>query len=298
MPKFGVSIYSVNPKLASGEWTPEDCIRWMAEQGAEVIEMVPFNIDFLGDPSVIDRCKNAAAAAGVRIENFSLNANFLQLTDEEYLAALERARKYIDVAGQMGCSSMRIDCASFRRPIETNTTANFLKELPTIVKTYEDLCDYASQYGITILLENHGFHVNGADRTAMVFENVKADNFAGQLDCGNFVCVDEKPEAAVKKNIRYARTVHMKDFYIRPEDRDPGDAHLFDCANAWFRSVAKKYLRGSILAQGDLDIPAVIRAIKESGFDGSIFIEFEGMEECRYGTKVSLDNLKRIWNEV
>ena len=50
--------------------------------------------------------------------------------------------------------------------------------------------------------------------------------------------------------------------------------------------------------EGDLDIPAVIRTIKTFGFDGNIFIEFEGMEDCLYGTKVSLDNLKRIWAEV
>jgi hypothetical protein len=90
----------------------------------------------------------------------------------------------------------------------------------------------------------------------------------------------------------------MKDFYIRPEDRNPGDASQFDCSNSWFRSRAGKYLRGSILGQGDLDIPAVIRTIKTFGFDGNIFIEFEGMEDCLYGTKVSLDNLRRIWADV
>ena len=127
---------------------------------------------------------------------------------------------------------------------------------------------------------------------------MKGKNFGGQLDCGNFVCVDERPEVAIKKNIGYATTIHMKDFYIRPENRDPGDASQFDCSNSWFRSVAGSYLRGSILAQGDLDIPGVIATIKHAGFDGNIFIEYEGMEDCEYGTRVSLDNLKRIWAQA
>lgn len=298
MPKFGISIYSVSSKIMSKEWTAVQGIEWLAEQGAQVIELVPFGIDMVQEPRLIDDILAAAQKAQVPIANYSLNANFLQITPEEYDAEVVRVKAHIDVAGKLGVPTMRVDCAGFRRPIETNTTANFIKELPTIIAAYNTLCDYASQYGITILLENHGFHVNGSERTATIFEAMKGRNFGGQLDCGNFVCVDERPEIAIRKNIGYATTIHMKDFYIRPENRDPGDAKLFDCSNAWFRSVAKSYLRGSILAQGDLDIPMILGIIKRSGFDGNIFIEYEGMEECRYGTRISFDNLRRIWNEV
>lgn len=273
-------------------------IQWLAQQGAESIELVPFGIDFIGEPQLIDQCLKAAQDSGTPIENFSLNANFLQITDAEYDAEVTRVKQYIDVCHRLGVSTMRIDCAGFRRPIETNTTRNFIAEFPTIIRTYNELCDYAARYQLTILLENHGFHVNGSERTAQIFEAMRGKNFGGQLDCGNFICVDERPEVAIKKNIHYATTLHMKDFYIRPENRDPGDASQFDCSNSWFRSVAGSYLRGSILAQGDLDIPQIIATCKHSGFDGNIYIEYEGMEDCEYGTKVSLDNLKRLWNQA
>lgn len=298
MPKFGVSVYSICSKFRDKEWTPMQGIEWLAEQGAEVIEIVPFGIDFINEPELIDQCLETADRVGVKIDNFSLNANFLQLTDEEYAAEVERVKTYIDIAAKLKVSTMRIDCSAFRRPIETNTTAHFIKELPTVVKTYEDLCDYAAQYGMTILLENHGFHINGSERTAHIFEAMKGKNFGGQIDCGNFVCVDEIPEVAVKKSLEYATTIHMKDFYIRPEELNPGDASQFNCSNSWFRSVYGNYLRGSILGQGDLDIPRIIKDIKDSGFDGNIYIEFEGMEDPLYGTKVSLDNLKRLWAEA
>jgi sugar phosphate isomerase/epimerase len=42
----------------------------------------------------------------------------------------------------------------------------------------------------------------------------------------------------------------------------------------------------------------MLRIIKESGYDGYVTLEFEGMEECREGTKLGLENLKRIWDEV
>lgn len=298
MPLFGISIYSVSRKIMSREWTPVQAIDWLAAQGAEVIEMVPFGIDFIQDPALIDQCREAAAAHNLKIDNFSLNANFLQIDDSQYAAEIERVHAYIDVAAKLGVSTMRVDCASFRRPLETNTIENFARELPVIVSTYQNLCDYAAPHKITILLENHGFHVNGADRTALIFEAMKGYDFGGQLDCGNFTCVDEKPEEAIRMNVRYATTVHMKDFYIRPANRNPGDASQFSCSNSWFRSRGGSYLRGSILAQGDLDIHLIVSILKQSGFAGNIFIEYEGMEDCEYGTKVSFDNLKRIWNEV
>lgn len=273
-------------------------IEWLAEQGAEVIELVPFGIDFINEPELIDQCLDTAERVGVKINNFSLNANFLQLTDDEYEAEIKRVKGYIDVVAKLKVSTMRVDCSAFRRPIETNTTEHFIKELPTVIAVYNNLCDYAAQYNITILLENHGFHINGAERVAQIFKAMKGKNFGGQIDCGNFVCVDDLAEVAVKKTISYATTIHMKDFYIRSEDQDPGDASQFNCSNSWFRSVYGNYLRGSILGQGDLDIRKIIKDIKTSGFDGNIYIEFEGMEDPLYGTKVSLDNLKRFWSEA
>jgi sugar phosphate isomerase/epimerase len=298
MPKFGASIYCVTRKITSKEWSPMEAITWLAEQGAEVIELVPFGIDFLGEPDMAIKCMDAAQRAGVTITNFSLNANFLQISDTEYEREAARAGEYIKVAARIGVAYMRVDCAGFRRPIETNTTAHFMREFPLIIETYERLCGMAAPYNIQILLENHGFHVNGSERTAQIFEHMRGKNFGGQLDVGNYACVDEAAEAAVKKCIDYATTIHMKDFYIRPANRDPGDASQFDCSNSWFRSVAGKYLRGAILGQGDLDIPAIVSDIKQSGFDGDIFIEYEGMEDCLYGTKVSLSNLKKIWEQA
>jgi sugar phosphate isomerase/epimerase len=281
-----------------GTITPEQGVEWLCEHGAEVIEIVPFGIDLLNDKGLAERLKNAADKHGVHIANYSLNANFLMITDEEFDAEINRVKAHIDAAIKLGITTFRCDSAGYRRPIAENTIEKFIEELPSITKAYELLCAYAKDKGITILLENHGFHANGGERVRLILKSVQAGNFGHQLDVGNYICVDDVPEITVKKMLPFATTVHMKDFYVRPEDRNPGDATQFDCSGAWFRSVGGRYLRGSILGQGDLDITDIIRSIKASGFDGNIFIEYEGMEDCKYGTKVSLDNLKRIYQEV
>ena len=47
MVKFGVSIYSISRKIISEEMTPEAGIKWLAENGAEAIELVPFGSQIL-----------------------------------------------------------------------------------------------------------------------------------------------------------------------------------------------------------------------------------------------------------
>lgn len=42
----------------------------------------------------------------------------------------------------------------------------------------------------------------------------------------------------------------------------------------------------------------VLRVIKVSGYDGYISLEFEGMEECKTGTLIGLQNIKRLWEDM
>jgi len=298
MPKFGVSIYSISRLITAGTITPEQGVEWLCQQGAEVIEIVPFGIDLLADKGLAGRMKAAADKFGVPIDNYSLNANFLMISAQEFNAEIARVKAHIDAAAELGISTFRCDSAGYRRPIEHNTIEKFLEELPVIVNAYEIICEYAEAKGLTVLLENHGFHANGGDRVRLILKSVKAGNFGHQLDVGNYACVDDIPEVAVRKMLPFAAAIHMKDFFIRPPHKDPGDTTQFDCSGAWFRSVGGRYLKGSILGQGDLDMAEIIRAIKEFGFDGNIYIEFEGTEDCYYGTKVSLDNLKRLYAEA
>ena len=291
MVKFGISIYGISRKIVSGEMTALQAFDRICEMGAECVELVPFGFNPVETPELAEQLVEASKKNNVPIANYSLNANFMMLSDEEYRAEMARVKKHIDIVAKMNIPTIRVDSVAFRRPKSENTMENFQKEIPLIIATYRELCDYAKPLGLTILLENHGFHANGSERVRQILTSVDRDNFGHQLDVGNYTCVDDIPEIAVKKMIPFAKTIHMKDFYIRPEHRNPGDSDEFNCENSWFRSVNGRYLRGSILAQGDIDMWDVMKTIKNSSFDGNIFMEYEGMEECDYGTRVSFANM-------
>ena len=298
MRRFGISIYGVSRKIRTGELTPVRAFEEICEMGAETVELVPFGFNLVETPELRGPLKEASARCGVPIGNYSLNANFLMLSDEAYAREMARVKQHIDMVSDMEIPTIRVDSAAFARPMSENTMEKFQQELPLIVSTYEQLCDYAKPLGITVLLENHGFHANGSERVRQILTGVKRENWGHQLDVGNYTCVDDIPEIAARKMIGFAKTIHMKDFYARPAHSEPGGAEDFNCENSWFRSVNGTFLRGSILAQGDIDIWDVMRTIKSSSFDGDIYLEYEGMEECEYGTHVSFANMKRIYHEV
>lgn len=86
-----------------------------------------------------------------------------------------------------------------------------------------EIADYAAGLGITTSVENHGYFIQHSDRVQALVHAVGRDNFRTTLDIGNFLCADENPLIAVPNNIKLASMVHFKDFYIRPQDRQPGE---------------------------------------------------------------------------
>ena len=299
--KIGLSTYSLEPLLKSGELTMEEAIDWAARNGAEVLELVPFAFRFDDsmtgkiDLGFIKRVKRRASDAGIELCNYSVLANLLQegeAQEKEIASVCHEA----DIAAELGLRLMRHDISSFRRLPHESTLADFDRLLPQMIETASRISEYAKTRGVMTLLENHGFFVNGCDRVERVLNGVKTGNYGLLLDTGNFLCVDEDPSAEATKLAGRCRMVHLKDFYVR--QRDPGDSTQFDCAGRWFLSRGGKYLRGSILGQGDLDVHSSLHALKKAGYDGPVAVEFEGMEEPKYASAVSIMNARRMLEEA
>ncbi|WP_309119942.1 sugar phosphate isomerase/epimerase [Paenibacillus sp.] len=289
--KVGLSTYSLLNALKSGEMTVLDAIEWIANNGGEHMEMVPYGYTVEDNPELADAIREKAKAVGIELSNYSMPANFVQDAEEAFEAEMARVKRHVDVVRRMGVKHMRHDVTAFTLPKEQMTIRWFEESLPLIVKGSRIIADYAAQYGITTTIENHGFSVQASDRVQRVLEAVDRPNFKTTLDIGNFLCVDEDPIIGVKKNLPYASLVHFKDFYIRPYDEPPGDG-------VWFRTANDNFLRGAIVGHGDLPIRKIVKLVKASGYDGNITVEFEGMEECKAAAKIAMDNLRRLWEEA
>jgi sugar phosphate isomerase/epimerase len=289
--KVGLSTYSLVRELREETMTVLDVIQWIADNGGEHMEIVPYGFSVVDNIELADRIKEKAESAGIVLSAYSLPANFVQQTQEEFDQEVERLKQHVDIVNRLGIKIMRHDVTAFQLEPEEMTIHYFEKHLAKLVEGSQLIADYAAQYGITTTIENHGFNVQSSDRVQRVIHAVNRTNFKTTLDVGNFLCIDEDPLVGVKKNIKYAATVHLKDFYIRPYYENPGDG-------VWFRTVNENYLRGAIVGHGDINIREIMKLIKNSGYDGYLTVEFEGMEDCKIGSKIGMDNVRRLWNEV
>lgn len=267
-----------------------DVLEWVHENGGEHVELVPYEFTVVDNYELATEIKEKAAHLGLELSAYSMPANFIQDTEEEFLEEVERIKKHVDVASFMGIKILRHDVTLFRLPKEHMTIHYYVEHFDEMVRGSQLIADYAKQYGMTTTIENHGFNVQTSDRVQQLIHAVNRENFKTTLDIGNFLCIDEHPIIGVKKNLPYAATIHFKDFYVRPFYESPGEGE-------WFITVNDNYIRGAIVGHGDLNIRQIIKLIKESGYEGYATIEFEGMEDCRLGSKVGMDNVKRLWEE-
>ncbi|GIN72511.1 sugar phosphate isomerase [Bacillus sp. J14TS2] len=289
--KVGLSTYSLLSAIKAGEMDVLDVVQWIADNGGEHMEIVPYGFTLVDNLELADAVRDKAKEVGIEISNYSMPANFVQETEAEFNQEVARIKEHVDLLHRMGIKHMRHDVTAFTLPPEKITIEWFEKNLHLMVEGSRQIADYAAQYGITTTIENHGQCVQHSDRVQRVVLEVDRPNFKTTVDVGNFLCVDEDPIVGVKKNLPFASLVHFKDFYIRPYYENPG-------GGKWFTSANGNYLRGSIVGQGDVNIRQIVKLIKDSGYDGNITLEFEGMEECREASKIGMENLKRFWEEV
>lgn len=287
--KVGLSSYSLFGALKNKEMTIVEAVQWVADQGGEQIELVPnLGFNFEENPELIDTVRKKASEVGIDISNYAIGANFITASKEAFRAEIERVKKEVDIANRLGVKFMRHDVAS--RPILETTIKQFEADVAKLAVACREIADYAHNFGITTSVENHGYYIQASDRVQSLINHVDRPNFKTTLDIGNFLCVDEDPVAAVKNNIAYASVVHIKDFLYRPAHLNPGEG--------WFRTTAGNYLRGTIVGHGDISMREVVKVIKDAGYNGYISVEFEGLEHCQQASKMGMDNVRRLWDEV
>jgi len=284
--KVGLSTYSLSHAIREGKMDVLGAIRWIADNGGEQVELSPAGYTLTGNPKLVEAVVQQAATCGIAISCYTIGANFIKPTATEFRAEIERIKGEVDIGAALGVKRMRHDAGS-RPPAETSV-ANFEADLPLLIEACREIADHAAQYGITTSVENHGFHVQNSERVQRLILGVDRPNFRTTLDVGNFLCADEDPVAAVTNNLPFASHVHFKDFYVR--DADPGEG--------WFRSRRGRFLRGAIVGQGDVPVGEIIGLIRKSGYDGFISIEFEGMEDCQKGSRIGMQNVRRLWDAV
>lgn len=283
--QVGLSIYSLLNALEAG-MSLEDAIQWIKDNGGEHFEVVAFAVHPERE-GVVERIRTKAEEIGLPISGYCTPGNILQDSISERMAGVSELKKHIDIAYALNAPLIRCDLSVWGRAPELNVIENYQKELPWLIEACRELADYAAEKGLILTVENHGTFINGGDRVRQLILGVDRPNFKCTLDVGNAICVDEDPLKCMQALLPFAATVHFKDFYIRDDDL------LLD-KEGWTKTNGGNYFRGAIVGQGELPVAKLMRNLKASGYDGTVCIEYEGVEDCCKGSQVSMENVRKL----
>lgn len=285
--KISVSTYSFLHLMNKGEMTQLDCVAKAKELGFDAVEFVDILPHDGSTPEVYaERLREAVEKEGLFISNYTFAADFLTGSGGDTQAEIERVKKQIDMAVRLGAKSVRHDATSGFAPGDRG-----YKGFENILNGLADACRqvtiYAEAVGVRTMVENHGYFCQESERVEKLINTVAHPNFGWLVDMGNFLCADDDPVIAVGRAAPYAFYVHAKDFHIK-------SGNSFNPGEGFFPTRGGNYLRGAIVGHGDVPVVQCLRALKLAGYDGSIAIEFEGMEHSLDGVRIGLANLKRF----
>ena len=166
--------------------------------------------------------------------------------DQERLGTVRNHYKWVEAAEYLGCHSIRVNTYGSGTRKTTKAAA---------VDSLGRLSEFAREYDINIIVENHGGYSSDGQWLADVIRQVGVDNCGTLPDFGNFCikrdesgCLEEYDRyKGVKEMMPYAKGVSAKSYDFSKKGRET-----------------------------TIDYEKMLRIVHEAGYTGHIGIEYEG----------------------
>ncbi len=285
--KFAISSYSLSSLVNKGEKTEKELIAVTKELGFDGIEFAEIRTpEGMSKEEYAGELRAECEKCGVEAVQYSVGADFIYGSDGDLQKEIERLKGEVLIASALGVKGMRHDATGGYRD-EDKKINGFEQALPRIVKGYKEITEFAEEYGIRTMIENHGYFCQDSDRVERIITGVNHKNFGALIDMGNFLCADENPVTAVSRLAPFVSYLHAKDFHIKSGSE-------FAPCDGFFKSRGGNYLRGAVLGHGNVPVYQVLSIIKDTGYDGYITLEFEGCEDAVMACKWGLNTLKAM----
>jgi len=240
--KFRISVaaWSMHKAFFAGEMTMMQQPEFCASVGIHGLELVN---RFFESPQYgyLNRFKKACADNNVEILLIMCDDEGDMASEDKKLRmqSAKNHHKWVDIAEVLGCHSIRCN-SGHAQPGDKEA-------IKRAAESFTELCDYAAQADINVIIENHGGLSSYPDDLVELMETVGKPNFGTLPDFGNFPEEVNKYEA-VKKMMPYAKAVSAK-------------CYDFDDKTG---------------VETKIDYEEMMKVVLDSGYNGWVGIEFEG----------------------
>ncbi|MGE5421386.1 MAG: sugar phosphate isomerase/epimerase family protein [Chloroflexota bacterium] len=260
-PVYRISLaeWSLNRSIRKGLLTNMDFPRIAKETyGLDAVEYVStFFRDKAEDTEYLTQLKNQCDKYGVKslIIMVDGEGNLADTSVARRTKAIENHYKWVKAAKFLGCHSIRVNAGGAGTMGQMQAAA---------IDALGKLSAYAADYGINIIVENHGGNSSYGKWLAEIMKTVNRPNCGTLPDLGNFYEYDRYQ--GVKDLMPYAKGVS-------------GKTHDFD-------------ENGN---ESQIDYEKMMKIISDSGFKGYIDVEYEGNKLSEdEGIKATIALLKKV----
>jgi sugar phosphate isomerase/epimerase len=228
-------------------WTFQDFVRRAAELGVAGVSLEACFFESL-EPGYLSEIKAALDEKSMERVLAWGHPDGLEAGRSE--KAWREMNELIPKAQFMGADIMRIVASSLMFRYEPHGP-----QISAIVKMLRESVKIAADNGVILALENHIDYTSAEIQE--ILERVGSDALKVNFDTGNTLRMMEDPVAAARRLGPYTVATHAKDLdacrHVRPEE--------------WY------FFSSVPVGTGLIDMPGVVHALQESGYDGVLAVE-------------------------
>jgi L-ribulose-5-phosphate 3-epimerase len=261
--------------MGTPEYSLDEAIALFAKLGLDGIEIIvqtdgyrcaiPLDATDAEVLSVKDTVERAGLLVAALTPYLSLYNDLDERVREKECANLKRIT---EMAALLDCHYIRVYGGKF---LDGETDEDG-KKLKALVKSMRECGDYAAKHDVKLCLENHfSTMTTTAAKTAQVLDEIDHPHVGALYDQANiaFFPAEEYQEAIELQKDRIF-FVHCKDLVYRGGSPQKPKFAMLTSINEEERTVHSR-----IPGEGILDWPAILRRLKEIGYDGWVSLEYE-----------------------
>lgn len=278
--KISLAQWSLHRALKSGELDNLDFpAKTKNTWGIDAVEYVnQFFMDKARDKNYLGELKKRCEDLGVTSVRIMIDeeGDLGNTNQSERMKAVENHYKWVEAAQFLGCSDIRVNARGEGSEEEVAAAAaDGLKKLTA----------FASDYGIAIIVENHGGYSSNGQWLAGVMKQVDDPNCGTLPDFGNFCIERTEPKDDTIEAYMETRCLEEYDMY-------QGVAEMMPFAKG---VSAKSYAFDDLGNDTRIDYGKMLQIVKDAGYSGYIGIEYEGVGNIseEEGIRNTLELLKK-----
>ena len=246
-------------------WTFQDFVNRAAELGVDGVSLESCFFESL-EPDYLAGIKAALDEKGMeRVFAWGHPDGLEAGRNEE---AWREMNELIPRAQFMGANIMRIVASSLMFRNEPHGP-----QIDAIVRMLKESVRIAKDHGVVLAIENHIDYTS--TEIEEILNRVGSESLKVNFDTGNTLRMMEDPVAAARRLGPYTVATHTKDVdacrHVRPEQ--------------WY------FFSSVPVGTGLIDIPGVVRALRESGYDGVLAVESDHHKDNQDEDKLVADSV-------